>query len=149
MTLPALVTEKFLQFENEVEFLTNVANCSSPKTIPAEAGLGRLFGCIEGKAQTAKLFVNEKAGKGKVANVQLMWNDWVKNVGHGLHADKPEAKRLLSIVLTRYASQQKQEIEKAFFQNKNRTFNAGRFTLKYSYRRGPAIDERLLVIEES
>ena len=134
-------------FRQEVGALQKAVACTG-KTTPASPsyGLGALWGCIKGRAETAKLFVNERPGTGYVENVKVMWNDWYKDRGYGVHADRAEARAILDAVLTRYAPSRKQEVVSAFFANSGRVFQEGPILLRYSYRRGPAIDERLLVI---
>lgn len=139
--------KRFEQFRQEVSALESATACRG-KITPAGDGLGALYSCIKGRAETAKLFVNERVGTGQVENVKAMWNDWFRNIGYGIHADRDEATEILGAVLSRYGPSKRQEIAHAFFANANRTFKAGAFTLKYSYRRGPAIDERLLVITQ-
>jgi hypothetical protein len=138
----------FLSFQNEVDALSRAARCSRPRTTPSEAGLGALFGCVEGSAETAKLFINEEPGTGRVANVKVMWNDWFQDRGSGIHADYQEAKRLVSVVLERYAPGIAEDVTTAFFARQSVKKSAGQFRVTLTHSRGPAIDEHLLTIED-
>lgn len=138
---------RFEPFRQEVAALERAASCRG-KLTPAGDGLGALYGCIKGRAQTAKLFVNERVGTGQVGNVKVMWNDWFQDRGSGVHADRAEAAELVAAVLSRYAPRTRVRIADAFFANVGVTFNDGAFAFTYTYRRGPAIDERLLVITQ-
>jgi hypothetical protein len=109
-------------------------------------GLGALFGCIEGSAQTAKLFVNEEPETGRVANVKVMWNDWFRDVGYGVHADQPEAERLLDAVLARYADDQAQEISEAYFSGRSHESTSSHYRLRVTHTRGTGIEEHLLTV---
>lgn len=136
----------FQPFNVEVEALGASAGCSNPKTTPAEMGLGALFGCIEGPAQTAKLFVNEEPGTGRVANVKVMWNDWFRDVGYGMHPDRLEAERLLDAVLARYAEDQAQQISEAYFSGRDHESTSSHYRLRVTHTRGTGIEEHLLTI---
>jgi hypothetical protein len=144
---PLRARELFETFRQEVAAVEKVTGCRGKITPPGD-GFGAPYGCIKGRAQTAKLFVNERAGTGQVNNVKVMWNDWFQDRGHGTHADGDDARQLLEGVLSRYAGSSKSKIAPAFFGNEGRVFTEGPFTFTYTYRRGPAIDERLLVIRQ-
>lgn len=139
--------KRFEAFRQEVTALERAVACRGRLT-PAGDGLGALYGCMKGRAETAKLFVNERAGTEQVENVKIMWNDWFQDRGHGIHADRGEAAQILAGALSRYAPRNTQKITDAFFANAAMTFKEGAFTLTYRYRRGPAIDERLLIITQ-
>ena len=94
-----------------------------------------------------KLFVND-TGAGEVENVKLMWNDWSKNVGYGIHVDSGSANTWATAVATRYAPEQADDILAAFQGSSDVVITNSDFTIKYSYFHGPAIDERLLTITE-
>jgi hypothetical protein len=136
----------FQPFIDEVAVLRDTAGCSNPKVTPAEMGLGALFGCIEGSAETAKLFVNEEPGTGRVENVKVMWNDWFRDTGHGLHSDRLDAERLLNAVLARYAPDQGELIRQAYFSGRTHDGAAGPYRLRVTHTRGPSIEEHLLVV---
>ncbi|EHA17006.1 hypothetical protein HAL1_03227 [Halomonas sp. HAL1] len=108
--------------------------------------MGALYGCIQGKAETVKWFINEIPDTGRVENIKLMWNDWFKNIGYGLHADKREAEKALEALIQMYAPQKASEVQQTFWANSNKTIESDGFVLKYTYSRGPSIDERLIVV---
>lgn len=70
-------------------------------------------------------------------------------MGYGLHSDKLEAKKALKALIELYAPEKAKELNKLFFGNNNKTITSGKFTLKYTYDRGPAIDERMVVVTET
>ena len=47
--------------------------------------------------QTVKWFINENSNK--VYNVKLLWNDWFKDMGLGIHSDKEEAQKALKVLI--------------------------------------------------
>ncbi|HFD88170.1 MAG TPA: hypothetical protein ENJ35_10925 [Gammaproteobacteria bacterium] len=128
---------------------TKELHCSNPKITPASYGMGALYGCIQGEAQTVKWFINEVSNSNRVKNIKLMWNDWFKDIGYGLHADKREAQRALKVLIKLYAPKKGKEVEKAFWGNRDATIESGDFLLKYTYTRGPAIDARLIVVTQN
>lgn len=136
-------------FSTENDRITKAVNCQHAKLTPASYGMGALYGCLHGRAETVKLFVNEQAGTGKVKNIKFMWNDWYKDVGDGIHADKREAQKSLKALLKLYIPNKSGEIEKYFWANKNKTTVVDGLVFEYTYSRGTAIDERLIVITSS
>ena len=138
----------FESFEEESNKATKLLNCKKSKITPANYGLGALYGCVSGKADSVKWFINEIPNTNKVENVKLMWNDWFIDIGEGLHTDKEVAKRYIDVLSKLYAPNLKKELKKTFFLNKNREFRSGSFILNYTYYHGPKIDERLIVITE-
>lgn len=136
----------FESFSAESSKSTKALNCINVGITPAEYGMGALYGCIQGKAQTVKWFINEVPEKDSVENIKLMWNDWFKDIGYGIHADKQEAEKALMALIQLYAPGQASEVQQAFWDNTDQTIRSDEFILKYTYRRGPAIDERLIVV---
>jgi hypothetical protein len=137
---------EFHSFSTESSTATKALNCRNSKVTPASYGMGALYGCIQGKAETVKWFINEAPNTGRVENVKLMWNDWFKDIGYGLHADKQEAEKALKALIKMYAPQKAKEVQQAFWGSSNKAIESDGFVLKYTYSRGPAIDERLIVV---
>ena len=134
----------FLTFSDEVDALKRSTGCADEIT-PALPEFGALFGCIRGDAQTAKLFVNQVEGSDRVENVKVMWNDWYRDTGHGLHPDKREARVFVEASVDRYAPGSREELLRLFFESTTeKSLTVDPFTIRYTYVRGPAIDERLL-----
>ncbi|MGP5141153.1 hypothetical protein ACTXPD_05235 [Vreelandella alkaliphila] len=138
----------FQSFTSESGEATEALDCRNPKITSASFGMGELYGCVQGTAETVKWFINEVPNTGRVDNVKLMWNDWFKDVGYGLHADKQKAEQALKALIQMYAPNKEEEVEEAFWGNSNRTIASDGFVLEYTYSRGPAIDERLIVVTE-
>jgi len=132
----------FKQFTNE---LNGTLGCKYSKMTPADESDGRLYGCIAGKAETAKVFVNENKKTGKTLNMKLIWNDWFKDIGYGIHADKADATRFINVLGKRLSPEITAQMLKAFEGNAPATFSTDAWNVKYTYERGPAIDERMLV----
>lgn len=138
----------FESFSAESKNVTKELRCHDSKITPASNEFGALYGCIQGSAKTVKWFINEIPNTNRVKNVKLMWNDWFKDRGYGIHADKSNAQKALTVLIKLYAPQQGKEIEKAFWGKNERAIETKNFVLKYSYYRGPAIDERLIIVTE-
>ncbi len=125
----------FSLFRNEAETVRNKLECplSIDDDIVKGGSLygGDLYGCILGTMQTVKWFINENANSNKVYNVKFLWNDWFIDRGYGkIHSDKQEAQRALNVIIKMYAPKKSKELNKIFFDNKNRTINSDKFTLK-------------------
>lgn len=63
-------------FDTACEDLKRAAQVTKGTVSPAEDGVGAMFGCILGEAQTAKLFVTAKPDSSQVETVKVMWNDY-------------------------------------------------------------------------
>lgn len=136
----------FQSFQEEANRATKELSCQRPKISPASSGLGALYGCITGPAETVKFFINEVEGTGSVKNVKLMWNDWFIDVGYGKHADKKQAEAFVKSFAKLYAPKMEKELLSTFFANTNKTLKAGSYQIAYTFSHGPKIDERLLVV---
>lgn len=139
-------TVRHLDFRSEGRRAMEKIACISPKITPAGFGEGALYGCIQGTAQTAKLFINEEPETGAVKNIKVMWNDWFQDVGYGVHPDASEAHLMVKALASLYVPDLERKLVAAFFADINAAFESEDFTVVYTYRRGPKIDERLLVL---
>ncbi|GAA0579309.1 hypothetical protein GCM10009416_17140 [Craurococcus roseus] len=111
------------------------------------AGFGALYGCVQGQAETAKFFINEMPGRpGVVQNVKVMCNEWTRNTGDGLAADRSEARQMADVVGDLYAPKLKARIIATFMGRRNTAFTDGPLRFEYRYSEGPAIGEHLLTI---
>jgi len=138
----------FSPFAAEVQKVIKATSCRTGKTM-RDPGLPALWGCISGSQETVKLFINEVDGEaGRVANVKLMWNDWTRDIGYGLHADKALATKWAEAIAQTYAPDQVSEVTAAFAAKRNRVITSEHYVLTYTYDQGPAIGERLIVITE-
>lgn len=136
----------FDTFNEESKRITASVKCQKPKITPGNDTWGALYGCIGGSSETVKIFINEQLGSGQVENVKFMWNDWTGDGGYGLHADKALAKAWVSVFGTLYAPQKVDQVIKTFFGTKDSAIDGGSHVLKFTYRPGPGIDERLFVV---
>ncbi|KFL26811.1 hypothetical protein JP75_25485, partial [Devosia riboflavina] len=89
--------------------------------------------------------INED-GDGGVENVKVMWNDWTRDTGYGTHTDQAQAFAWLSALATRYAPQKVDAVLNAFASNSDVSIEGPAHILRYTYWKGPAIDERLVTI---
>ncbi len=140
-------------FNTEAEMVKNRLSCpnsvDSDITPALDADTGALYGCIQGKMETVKWFINEVPNSNHISNVKFLWNDWYKDMGYGLHSDKQEAKTALKLLIQLYAPEKEKELNKIFFGNKSITINSSKFIIKYTYSHGPAIDERMIIVTEN
>ncbi|THV12369.1 hypothetical protein [Rhizobium rhizophilum] len=140
---PAIAAD-FSSFEAETEAVSNTIKCPLPK-VTKISGMPDLWGCILPGAEVVKVFVNAADG-GRVENVKIMWNDWTRDTGYGLHTDKAMAEAWVTALATRYVSTQVQEVLTAFRGTSTVTIKGEGVSLKYTYFKGPAIDERLITV---
>jgi hypothetical protein len=140
--------EGFLSFTAESKRAEEELSCRYSKTTPPsyEMEMGVLYSCILGSAETVKWYINEIPNTHRVENIKLMWNDWFKDIGYGLHSDRDEAQQALKVLVTFYAPEKGNEVEEAFWGDLNKTIESDDFILKYTYFRGSAIDERLISV---
>lgn len=133
-------------FEQEVERVKGVLSCRSSKITPASDGWGALYGCIGGQAETVKFFINEEQGTGKVKSMKFLWNDWFKDRRYGIHADAKDADKMVHDLVKLYPSPNDKVLLLAFKGKKNVTQEGSGYRFEYTYDRGPAIDERMIVV---
>lgn len=144
MAFPVSSVASGLNFDETVNNMNGILKCKSPKISPPwYDGGGRLYGCVAGKEQTAKVFVNEDGQTNNVENIKIMWNDWTKGP---VHADKKVAQRMLSAVLDKYLPEHKKRLLTVFEERTGTAFEAEKFSIEYRFTKGPAIDERLIIL---
>jgi hypothetical protein len=131
-------------FEIEYSNITVAINCENPKITPKGKYTGALYSCIGGNAETVKVFVNESGGS--VKNIKFMWNDWTKDLGDGIHADKILAESWLSKISSLYAEGLERQVKSIFFSDVSQKLETPNYVLEYRYTKGPAIDERLYIV---
>lgn len=137
----------FSDFEYEIARLTEESSCSGHDTQGEAAGLGALFSCVAGPAETAKLFVNGQSGGSGVANVKVMWNAWQEDRGYGVVADRDEARLLAAAAAGLFMPEYREEVVAAFMTGEPREFAGEDFHATVSLTAGPAIDEHLVVFQ--
>ncbi len=126
--------------------MTGAFGCEDPRYTPSGYGLGELYGCISGRAETVKLFANERVDTGEIKDIKLMWNDWFVDVGYGVHADQAQAEGWVRILASLYARGREDELIDIFLGPEDTSLVVEGYSLEYTYRRGPKIDERLFVL---
>lgn len=142
----ALGGEGFQSFAAETAALAELIKCPDGHAkVTTTIGLPDLWGCILPGAEVLKLFVNERED-GHVEDVKIMWNDWTRDTGHGLHADRAMAEAWVTAIATRYAPEQVERLLDAFRGEAEATVDEGALTLRYTFHQGPAIAERLITI---
>lgn len=138
---PALA---FDSFNDEISKVSHEIKCNTGK-VSKESGLPDLWGCILPGAEVLKVFINED-GSGGVKNVKIMWNDWTRDTGYGVHTDREIAMAWVSAISTIYAPESVEEVMKAFSGDSDVRISGDGYSMSYTYFRGPAIDERLITI---
>lgn len=150
----AFAQKGFDLFYAEAQKTKNEIGCPKPvdsDIVPAMyEGDGSLYGCILGKEQTVKWFINAMPNSDKIKSVKFLWNDYFKNltIYNELHQDRKEAHKALQALIKMYAPEKTKELNRIFFENKNATVSSEKFILNYTYNRGPAIDERMIIVTE-
>lgn len=137
----------FDSFDGEAAAVSDLIRCPNPK-ITSDAGLPDLWGCVFPGADVVKVFINED-GNGGVENVKVMWNDWTRDTGYGVHTDKGMAEAWVTAIATRFAPEAVDRVLDAFRGNADASIAGDGHLLEYTYFKGPAIDERLITITAS
>lgn len=141
---PALAAD-FNNFDAEARAVLDMIKCPTPK-VTKTPGLPDLWGCIYPGAEVMKVFVNAAENGGGVENVKIMWNDWTRDTGYGVHTDKAIAEAWVAALATRYAPARVEEVLTAFRGTSTATITGDGVTLTFTYFKGPAIDERLIIV---
>jgi hypothetical protein len=136
----------FLSFRDESNLVTSKIGCPNPKVIGGASDWGKLYSCIGGSGSTVKFYINEELGTGKVESVKFMWNDWTKEGGDGVHADKAVARAWVSKFASLYAPEHAEEVIRTFFGSTNKTIETASYVLEYKYHSGPAIDGHVIEV---
>lgn len=136
-----------LDFDTEARGLqSDLGGCPSGRVTPAQYGMGRLYGCISGQEETAKLFINEDPARpGRVLNVKMMWNEWKAHMPDA-GADQREASRMARTVMKRYAPQLEEDVLYAYWGKEAKSFAGNGLRFNYTWTPGPGIVEHLLVV---
>lgn len=141
-------SDSVISFLDIAETIAEEFNCSESKVTQGNDYLGDLYGCVGGTAETIKIFVNEIPRTGEVENIKFIWNDWTLDKGYGVHADKQKAKEWLQQFLALYAPDTTKNVAEVFFGSSNDKIETKSRVFQYTYRQGPSVDERKLVVSE-
>ncbi|QJT07795.1 hypothetical protein [Oceanidesulfovibrio marinus] len=136
-----------MDYKKEVQRAKAVLTCRNEKIFPPSQSVPwGMWGCVTGAKETVKFFINSDRKAKVVTKVKYLWNDWIRNVGEGLHSDKREARQFVKSFADLYAPDKKQEIVDAFFGDVDVTFENEKYTIKYTYEVGPGIAEHMYVL---
>ncbi len=144
-TLPSTEMRTALSFKQEAARVTDALNCPDARVTPPSAGSGVLYGCIVGAAQSVSFFIEAK-DTGQIENIELMWTDYTRDIGYGIHADKRQARAFVRALTRLYAPQLKDRLLTAFFSRKDESLETEQYDIAYTYDQGQAIDEHLLTL---
>lgn len=144
---PRATTARVLDFDAEARGLqSDLGGCPSGRVTPAQYGMGRLYGCISGREETAKLFINEDpTHPNRVLNIKMMWNEWKAHMPDA-GADQREASRMARVVMKRYAPELEEDVLYAYWGNEAKTFSSNGLRFDFRWAPGPGIDEHLLIV---
>ncbi|MCM2456513.1 hypothetical protein HGO37_14070 [Rhizobium sp. CG4] len=145
MSAPPAFTADFSHFDAETKAVSQAIKCPTPN-VTRTPGLPDLWGCIFPGAEVMKVFINATDDGNSVENVKIMWNDWTRDTGYGVHTDKGVAEAWVMALSSRYAPTKVQEILAAFRGTSPVTIEGDGVNLTYTHFKGPAIDERLITV---
>ncbi len=137
-------TAQFLPLVDEARNVATLIKCPSPR-LQIDAGQPPLWSCLLPPNEVAKVFINGDKGKG-VESVKIMWNDWTKDIGYGVHTDRQLAEAWVTALATRYAPEMVPDVLEAFRGVQPVLIRGSAFDLRYTYGKGPAMAERLITI---
>jgi hypothetical protein len=132
-------------FDEEVRRFSSEVFCPTAKIRqPLLEGSGRVFACELGG--TVQFAIHELGATGRVENIKVTWNDWLVDIGRGIHADRFEAELLVRMTARLYAPGADAELLEIFKTSKAQIIRKNGFLLKYTYDRGPNAADRMLTI---
>lgn len=136
-----------LDFETEWRGLErSIGTCASRKVSPPVLTEARLYWCVNGAEETAKLFINEDAkNPGRVLNIKMMWNEWKAHMPDA-GADQRDASRMARAVMKRYAPALEEDVLYAYWGKEAKSFSENGYRFDYEWTPGPGIDEHLLTV---
>jgi hypothetical protein len=136
-----------LDFKSQAALATETFKCPNPKINKYAYGYGAEYKCTVGRARTVTLFINEADGYFQptdVASIKLLWKDWIKDNGSGLHPDQAEAQRFVTTFSKLYAPELGSKLKEAFFAKTDKTFTTPKYRISYSFDSFGGYDEHLL-----
>lgn len=134
-----------LSFQEEIERASKVLGCLRQSDPPSIAFSGS-YSCVAGTAETLRFIIHGDENHGQVSKVTLWWDDRFINGGHGIHAEKKEAKAFVKAFAKLYAPKMEKKLTSIFFSNDNMIVEIGDYQLEYTYSRDPKIDRRKFVL---
>jgi len=143
----AAYSAEFGTFDEEARRFSSEVFCPTAKVRPPSLeGAGRVFACDLGESGTVQFAIHELGRTGRVENIKVMWNDWLVDIGRGIHADRFEAELLMKMTARLYAPGAEAELLEIFKSSKAQTSRKNGFLFKYTYDRGPNVADRMLTI---
>jgi hypothetical protein len=137
----------FDDFQTESQKMTDLIKCPKPELTKAGAYYySDLYSCVSLGTEVVQIFITATNDNKSVKHIKVMWIDWTKDVGYGLHTDKEIAEAWVETIATKYAPKQVAEVLEAFRGVSDKIISNENYTLSYTYYVGPSIDERLIKI---
>tara|TARA_Y100000782_G_scaffold41136_1_gene45992 strand:- start:429173 stop:429799 length:627 start_codon:yes stop_codon:yes gene_type:complete len=120
---------------------------------PMYPSKGNDFACVADNFASVILFVEPakefaSSGAPKVQKIKLVWKEWRDNVN--LTDTKRDASRFIAFITQRYFPQEDaMPLVDMFFDMHDRNYTSGKLSVKYTYRRQPALNlHRMEIINE-
>ena len=118
----AAYSAEFGTFDEEARRFSSEVFCPTAKVRPPSLeGSGRVFACDLGESGTVQFAIHELGRTGRVENIKVMWNDWLVDIGRGIHADRFEAELLMKMTARLYAPGAEAELLEIFKSSKAQT----------------------------
>src|SRR6185503_16165455 len=117
----AAYSAEFGTFDEEARRFSSEVFCPTAKVRPPSLeGSGRVFACDLGESGTVQFAIHELGRTGRVENIKVMWNDWLVDIGRGVHGDRFEAELLVKMTARLYAPGAEAELLTIFNPSKHR-----------------------------
>jgi len=135
-------------FDGESEKVDIAVVCEEPRIRLPSSRWSGLYSCVSGEARNVEVTVAEELGTGRVSEVSLTWSDWRQDTGYGIRPSGRTAKAWVNAIASMYAPAHLQKLTTVFSSNQDFVLETERYVFQFTYRIGPSVDERKLIISE-
>lgn len=129
-----------------VDRINSALGCADTKGIAGLGTLGDLFICQTN--EEVAVYVNQDLEDNTVASIKFIWNDYTQDVGYGTHVGAAKAEKFAAELGNLYALEEPDQLVDAIRGENNVQLESRTHIFTYTYRRGPSIDERMVVIKQ-
>ena len=145
-TAPESPSQPAENYGHAVDKINSALNCIKPKGVSGLGTAGDLFVCKVGDEVT--LYVNQNLGNNTVKSIKLIWNDYTRDVGYGVHAGAAAAKNAATKLGDMYGLTEPGQLAVLLSSADSGELKSETHAFSYTYRQGPSIDERMLMITQ-
>ena len=145
-TTPESPSQPAENYGHAVDQINSTLNCIKPKGVSGLGTAGDLFVCKVGEEVT--LYVNQNLDNNTVKSIKLIWNDYTRDVGYGVHAGTAAAKNAATKLGRMYGLAEPEQLAILMSSEDGAELKSETHAFAYTYRQGPSIDERMILITQ-